>query len=52
MLRFSFTVHSLQKKHNMRACKLTPMMWAENLSESIHFYTNILGFTFGEKNEE
>lgn len=36
----------------MKFKQLTPMLWTENLEESIAFYTEILGFTCGEFNEE
>lgn len=35
----------------MKFRRLTPMLWTENLKESITFYTEILGFTCGEFNE-
>ena len=36
----------------MKALKLTPMLWTENLQETIDFYTNTLGFICGDKNDE
>ncbi len=32
--------------------RLTPILWTENLKESINFYTEILGFICGEYNED
>lgn len=32
--------------------RLTPMLWTEKLNESITFYTEILGFTCGERNND
>ncbi len=34
----------------MKFNSLTPMLWTENLEETIQFYTNSLGFICGEKN--
>ena len=36
----------------MKALKLTPMLWTENLQETIDFYTNTLGFICDDKNDE
>ncbi len=36
----------------MKFNKLTPMLWTKNLEETIAFYTNILGFTCSEFNED
>ena len=36
----------------MKFNSLTPMLWTENLEETIQFYTNILGFICGEKNQD
>lgn len=36
----------------MKIRKLTPMLWTEELQESITFYTEILGFACVEYNEE
>lgn len=31
---------------------LRPMLWTDKLDETIEFYTKVLGFTLGNKNEE
>ncbi|MBA5792492.1 MULTISPECIES: VOC family protein [unclassified Flavobacterium] len=36
----------------MKYKRLTPMLWTEDLQASIAFYTQILGFTCAEFNEE
>ena len=36
----------------MKFTALRPMLWTDKLEETITFYTGILGFTCGEKNEE
>lgn len=36
----------------MKFKELRPMMWTEQLEETIAFYTEILGFTLGEKNDD
>ena len=36
----------------MRFKRLTPLLWTENLQETLTFYTEILGFVCGEYNEE
>ena len=36
----------------MKLTELRPMLWTENLNESVEFYTNILGFICNENNEE
>lgn len=36
----------------MKAVRLTPMLWTEQLNETIDFYTQILEFTCGEKNDD
>ena len=36
----------------MRYYKLRPMLWAGNLDETIHFYTNALGFTCNNRNDD
>lgn len=36
----------------MKINSLRPMLWTENLSETIDFYVNILDFTCGELNED
>lgn len=36
----------------MKYKRLTPMLWTEDLQASIVFYTQILGFTCAEFNEE
>ena len=36
----------------MKITELRPMLWTENLQETIDFYTEILGFTCGETNED
>ena len=35
----------------MKFTSLTPMLWTEKLDETIAFYTQILGFTCGERDE-
>lgn len=32
--------------------RLTPILWTENIEETISFYTKILGFTCREQNQE
>lgn len=36
----------------MKINELRPTLWTENLGETIDFYTNVLGFTCEEKNED
>ena len=36
----------------MKLTYLRPMLWTENLQETIDFYTNVLGFTCHEKNDD
>lgn len=36
----------------MRLTQLRPIIWTEKLQESIEFYTGILGFSLGEKNDD
>lgn len=36
----------------MKFQQLTPMLWTQQLEETINFYTTILSFTCNEKNEE
>ncbi|MGC4021651.1 MAG: VOC family protein [Cyclobacteriaceae bacterium] len=36
----------------MKLTALRPILWTEKLKESIDFYTNILGFTCGEQNDD
>ena len=36
----------------MKPRTLTPMLWTTELEETISFYTDILGFTCGERNDE
>lgn len=36
----------------MKFKRLTPLLWTENLQETLTFYTEILGFVCGEYNEE
>lgn len=36
----------------MKPVQLTPILWTNQLEETIVFYTEILGFTCGEKNED
>ena len=36
----------------MKLTGLRPILWTENLRETIDFYTQILSFTCGESNEE
>ena len=35
----------------MKLTNLTPMLWTEQLDETVNFYTNMLGFTCGDKDE-
>ncbi len=35
----------------MKLTALRPMLWTENLTETVEFYTRVLGFTCGEINE-
>ena len=35
----------------MNLLSLTPMLWTDKLSETIDFYTSVLGFTVEEKND-
>ncbi len=36
----------------MRITELRPMMWTEDLQETIDFYVEVLGFTCGERNAD
>ncbi|AMQ57731.1 VOC family protein [Algoriphagus sanaruensis] len=36
----------------MKLTQLRPILWTENLEETLRFYTEILEFTLGEKNLE
>lgn len=36
----------------MKLLELRPMLWTENLRETIDFYTGVLDFTCGEVNED
>ncbi len=36
----------------MKLKELRPILWTDQLEETIDFYQNILGFTCGEKNED
>lgn len=36
----------------MKLKALRPMLWSDKLDETIDFYTNVLGFTVGERNDE
>jgi len=36
----------------MKLKELRPMLWSDKLPETIEFYTNILGFTCDERNED
>lgn len=36
----------------MKLNRLTPMMWTENLDETIEFYTKVLGFNCAEVNHD
>lgn len=36
----------------MKLTALRPMLWTNELEETIDFYTNVLGFTCDEKNED
>jgi uncharacterized glyoxalase superfamily protein PhnB len=36
----------------MKYNKLRPLLWTENMNESVDFYTNVLGFTCNEKNDD
>jgi uncharacterized glyoxalase superfamily protein PhnB len=36
----------------MQFKELTPILWTNKLEETISFYTGMLGFTCGEKNDE
>ena len=36
----------------MKIIELRPMLWTEDLQETIDFYTGTLGFTCGERNDE
>ncbi|MCB9235581.1 MAG: VOC family protein [Bacteroidia bacterium] len=36
----------------MKARKLTPMIWTDQLQETIDFYVDVLGFTLGDRNDK
>lgn len=36
----------------MKITELRPMLWTEDLDGTIEFYTNVLGFTCGERNDD
>jgi hypothetical protein len=36
----------------MKITELRPMLWTEDLHGSVDFYTNILGFSCNELNED
>ena|ERR1041385_44412 len=36
----------------MKATKLIPMLWTNHFQETIDFYTQIIGFTCDERNEQ
>jgi catechol 2,3-dioxygenase-like lactoylglutathione lyase family enzyme len=36
----------------MKFQSLRPILWTDQLDETIHFYVNVLGFTLGERSDD